>query len=175
MSPYSVVTEGPETRQHRDAARHRPHGQVAHTGLRVPGERTRRLPASSLFAGHDSRFCSACSDAKVNKCVPCIMIIHDPPAESRTMTQGHKQLNCCGGCMTLSLLSLLSVSLPPGQRPQAVHGRLWEHPEHAECQGEPLQAVCRPSQLLPLSASVLCDAVSVPPGGGVQTGSRLSP
>lgn len=23
-----------------------------------------------------------------------------------------------------------------GQRPKAVHGRLWEHPQHAECKGE---------------------------------------
>lgn len=34
----SVSTEGPETRQHRHFARHRPHGEVAHPGLRIPGE-----------------------------------------------------------------------------------------------------------------------------------------
>lgn len=34
----SVVTEGPETCQHRDAARYRPHRQVTHAGVRVPGE-----------------------------------------------------------------------------------------------------------------------------------------
>lgn len=34
----SVATEGPETRQHCDIARYHPHGKVAHTGLRVPGE-----------------------------------------------------------------------------------------------------------------------------------------
>lgn len=39
----SVVTEGFETRQHRDAARYRPHGQVAHTGVRVPGENFEKL------------------------------------------------------------------------------------------------------------------------------------
>lgn len=40
-------------------------------------------------------------------------------------------------------LSLLHV----GQRSQAVHGWLWEHPEHAECQGESQQVSCCPSQL----------------------------
>lgn len=33
----SVATEGPQTRQHRHAARHRPHRQEPHARLRVPG------------------------------------------------------------------------------------------------------------------------------------------
>lgn len=34
---HSVVTERPETRQHRDATRHRSHRQEPHARLRVPG------------------------------------------------------------------------------------------------------------------------------------------
>lgn len=33
----SVVTEGPQTRQHRDVARHRSHWEEPHTRIRVPG------------------------------------------------------------------------------------------------------------------------------------------
>ena len=47
----SVVTEGSETRQHRDAARHHPHREVADTGLRVPGEAN---TSSALHFLHDS-------------------------------------------------------------------------------------------------------------------------
>lgn len=49
--PHSVVTEGPEARQHRDAARHRPHRQVAHTGVRVPGE-SNKASASTVCMTH---------------------------------------------------------------------------------------------------------------------------
>ena len=34
----SVVTEGPQTRQHRDVTRHRPHRQEPHACVRVPGK-----------------------------------------------------------------------------------------------------------------------------------------
>ena len=52
----SVVTEGPETCQHRDPARYRPHRQVTHPGVWVPGETFRSTAPTSCTA--QTLFCS---------------------------------------------------------------------------------------------------------------------
>lgn len=46
----SIVTEGPQARQHRDATWHRPHWQEPHARLRVPGE----VPCFPMFSMYDS-------------------------------------------------------------------------------------------------------------------------
>lgn len=43
----SVITEGLKARQHRHASWHRPHRQITHAGVRVPGQWT--LPLMPLF------------------------------------------------------------------------------------------------------------------------------
>lgn len=77
-----------------------------------------------------------------------------PSASFRTKAQEHNSSSVAVGVLVAFLLvwrsRFLSRSLSVsrlGQRPQAVHGRLREHPEHAECQGESLQAACWPGQL----------------------------
>lgn len=48
---------------------------------------------------------------------------------------GFESEGCSPGAV--SATSCLTVtSHPAGQRPQAVHGRLWEHHEHAQREGE---------------------------------------
>ena len=84
----SIVTEGPETCQHCDAARHRPHRQVAHTGLRVPGETNKTSPLTSCMT--HVLFCAQM--LKWN--VFYIMIIHEP-LRSRG---GLYRNNCCRWC-----------------------------------------------------------------------------
>lgn len=102
---------------------------------------------------HDSSVV-LCTDAKM-KCI----LHYDyswASAEPRRIIQEQLLQVVCLWC-ACSLSTLLTIPPPPfslshlGQRPQAVHGRLREHPEHAECQGEPLQAACWPGQLHQLS------------------------
>lgn len=41
---------------------------------------------------------------------------------------------CLGAVLAPSFLTV--TSHPAGQRSQTIHGRLWEHHEHAQCEGE---------------------------------------